>query len=191
MDSSRVLVTRTSDNDERVVGVNLDPAEVRDWILKDALSTDALGGLAEEDREAALDVAIVLTGISDAPFPREGPIANQTYTVEEIPDDPDSSAEFLRDRLRNPDLLYLACSLPGPLRYEIWPNERTHRGRPHCRVSYADRSAPFSIPEGEKLDGTLRPKEALARRTIRANGSVLLNVWNATRPDDQRTPPRQ
>lgn len=182
----RFIVTHVGNDGEAILADGAAANELAGVVLNDVLASDTLGELPPEDRDAVFNAAVALNGLSCPPFPEQVTIYDRVYRVEELPDVGAALDEFLADRLGSPNLLRLVIRLPGKLRYEIWPNESQHRGRPHCKVSYSGQSATFSIPDGVLLAGHLRPHEAEAAKSIRLHGKALMDKWQLMRPDDQR-----
>jgi hypothetical protein len=198
LDESRVIISRRSPDGERIIAIDAKHHEVTDIVIADALNIpsdelepEIIRNISTEDRAAAITAAVTLQGSALGRLPASIKVYGQVYEIDELPEEPEGLLCLLRSRAAS-GLLHLNCSLPGPLKFEIWPNERTHRGRPHCRVTYGGKQASYSIPDGKKLSGDLRPKESLASRLIRQHGEILQELWIATRPDDQAlqsTPP--
>lgn len=182
----RYVVTRLDDGGETILADAAEADEVFEVVVDDVLTSNALADNAAQDRKQAIEMAAIMKGLQNPPFPKEATVFQHQYRIEELPDDPAVLDEFYRSRFRRPNFMHLVCRLPGKLRYEIWPNESQHRGRPHCKVSYNGESATLSIPDGELLAGSLRRHEAEARRTIQTSGNDLLQRWEQMRPDDQR-----
>ena len=68
----------------------------------------------------------------------------------------------------------------------IRPNESQHRGRPHCLIAMGEKSAVFDIVTGELMAGTLKSWNRTAEKAVKLHSPELLEVWNDTRPDDQK-----
>jgi hypothetical protein len=71
-------------------------------------------------------------------------------------------------------------------RVVLRPNEGQHRGRPHCLIEMGEDSATFDIMTGELLAGTLKSWNRTAEKTILRHSAKLKEVWDQTRPDDQK-----
>lgn len=187
----RFIVTQIGPDGDTILAETALPKQVRPILIDDLRASDFLAESPNEDRDAVFDAVTAMNYIGDdPPFPEEVTLCGRTYRIEELPDDPAVLDEFWTVRLASPSLIKLVCRLPGKLRYEFWPNESQHRGRPHCKVSSGEKAATFSIPEGDLLAGNIRPHETEARKTIRKHADELTRYWRLTRPDDQRTPDR-
>jgi hypothetical protein len=68
----------------------------------------------------------------------------------------------------------------------IRPNESQHRGRPHCLIVMGEDSATFDIDTGKLLAGTLKSWNRTAEKVVANHSAELREVWDKTRPDDQR-----
>ncbi len=72
-------------------------------------------------------------------------------------------------------------------RIDIYLNENQHRGRPHVVVTLPDGKISVSLEDTPEV---LTPHgyrgEASARKVVKKHLSRLLEIWNETRPDDQR-----
>ena len=187
----RFIISPVGDDGETILADTALPEQVRPILIDDLRASDFLDGSPKEDRDAVFDADTAMNYIGhEPPFPEEVTLCGRAYRIEELPDDPTALDEFWTVRLASPSLIKLVCRLPGKLRYEFWPNESQHRGRPHCKVSSGEKAATFSIPEGDLLAGNIRPHEAEARKTIRKYANELTRFWWLTRPDSQRIPDR-
>lgn len=72
----------------------------------------------------------------------------------------------------------------------IRTNESQHRGRPHCLIAMGENSPTFDIETGQLLAGTLKSWNRTAEKDVKRHSGTLLQVWNDTRPDDQKLPPK-
>ena len=179
--AKRFIITHIGDDGDTVIADAATAEEITDTIVGDLMASDVRRDLPDEDREDAFRAFVAMTGPDE-----QIEIFGRTYRIEELPDDPAALDEFWTVRLASPSLIKLVCRLPGKLRYEFWPNESQHRGRPHCKVSSGEKAATFSIPEGDLLAGNIHPHETEARKTIRKHADELTRYWWLTRPDDQR-----
>jgi hypothetical protein len=180
----RTWVTIRYDQDGVVIiGTAATPEAAAECAAEDrvALPWDDYPHISSADREIAARAVVVLGGLSE---PRN--VFGRDYQVVELPDDL-TPAQWVRE-WRGPTVLHIVCAREGQLRVEIYPNEGQHRGRPHCKVTYARRVAgSFGLPDGEPLHpGRLGPHEAAARKLVRKHGRRLLDDWFHYRPDDQR-----
>jgi hypothetical protein len=191
--SKRYIVTHIDEGGAIILDDDAAPEEVFPTIVADALASDILSEYDQETREAAVEMVARLHGLEQPPFPRSTEVYRRRYRIEELPD-PELAHEegppWLVDIHGNrvdDNFSAFRVALPrSNLRFEIWPNESQHRGRPHCRVSCGSKSATFSIPEGELLVGDIHPNEWEASRTIQQYSEQLLEVWHRMRPDDQK-----
>ena len=184
--TQKFIVTHIGDEGETILAHAAEPGEVIDVVVDDLMSSDAWKELPADDREAVFRAEASLNDLTGPHGPECATVSTRTYRVERLPDDPAAHDEFYRFRFGHPNLIKLLCRLPGKLRYEIWPNESQHRGRPHCKASNREKAANFSIPDGERIVGDLRPDEREASETIQKHGEELLTLWHRTRPDDQK-----
>ena len=183
----KFVITRVEEDADIILADDAEQEAIEEIIADDLTETDLLPKDAtEEERRIGIEMGVALSGIGSPPYPTEKRILGRRYRVEELPNDPRVAAEFFASRSSGPRLIGFLCKLPGPLRFIIWTNERTHRGRPHCLVEYGDKSATFGLPDGELLSGDLRPKEGKARRMVQKYADELLRQWHRSRPDDQR-----
>lgn len=189
----RFIVTHIGKDGATILAQDASPEEVFPTIVADALTSDILPEHEQDTREAAVEMVARIHGLENPPFPRMTEVYSRRYTVEELPEvqlDQEGGGPWLLDIRGNRVTRIsseLRVALPtSKLRFEIWPNESQHRGRPHCKVSCGGKSATFSIPEGELLVGDIHPDERTASRTIQLHGEQLLKVWYLMRPDDQR-----
>ena len=74
----------------------------------------------------------------------------------------------------------------GRFKAVIRPNESQHRGRPHCLIEVNETSAVFDIVTGDRLAGTLKRWDRTAEKVVKKHSDELTEVWNRTRPDDQK-----
>lgn len=79
----------------------------------------------------------------------------------------------------------------GEYRVEIYTNEGKHRGMPHAVVTLPDGQVSVSLNDPVRV---LTPHgyrdEATAVKVVRKHRRKLLKLWHATRPGDQKLPPR-
>lgn len=68
----------------------------------------------------------------------------------------------------------------------FFSNESQHRGRAHCKVTIAGKSANFDIVSGELIIGDIRPWERTVSKVLIEHKEGLLEFWHSTRPDDQK-----
>jgi hypothetical protein len=77
-------------------------------------------------------------------------------------------------------------------RVEIYFNEGQHRGRPHVAIVLPDGKVSVSLENPPVL---LTPHgyrgEASALRVVNKYRERLQQLWDDTRPDDQKLPPRK
>lgn len=75
------------------------------------------------------------------------------------------------------------------LKVEIYSNEGQHRGRPHVAVTLQDDKISISLddPPVVLTPGRYRG-QAGAVKVVTKHRTLLLDIWNSTRPDDQRLP---
>lgn len=71
-------------------------------------------------------------------------------------------------------------------RVVIRTNESQHRGRPHCLIQMGEDSGTFDIVTGKLLAGDLKSWTRTAEKVVASHSSQLLDLWTATRPDDQK-----
>ncbi len=73
----------------------------------------------------------------------------------------------------------------------FYSDESKHRGRPHCIVELSrDHRPKIDIATGDVIEGDAGPYWRHLRRFV-ADEDVrrqLLDIWDETRPDDQRLP---
>ncbi len=79
----------------------------------------------------------------------------------------------------------------GDFKAIIRTNESQHRGRPHCLIAMGESSAVFDIHTGALMAGTLKSWNRTAEKVVKENAALLLDVWNETRPDDQKLNPKK
>ena len=70
----------------------------------------------------------------------------------------------------------------------VYPNEGKHRGRPHCQVRIAEKTATFDIETGDLMVGNIDPWERTVRKVLLQNQDGILKFWHEMRPDDQKLP---
>ena len=76
----------------------------------------------------------------------------------------------------------------GDFKVIVYPNEGKHRGRPHCQVRIAGKTATFDIETCEIIVGNVDPWERTVRKVLLQNHEGLRDFWYDTRPDDQKLP---
>lgn len=189
--TKRFIVTYIGEDRVTILAYEAGPEEVFPAIIKDAVASDVLAEHPGDIRETAIEMAARMQGLEHPPFPTETKVYGRTYRIEELADDGNQLQDNLVDVSRKSasgwKVMPHRIALPASrLRYEIWPNEPKHRGRPHCKVSRAEKSANFAIPDAELLVGDISPDEREAVRTIRKYGDELLKLWHRMRPDDQK-----
>lgn len=189
----RFKVTHVGEDGETILAQDAASEDVFPTIIADVLASDILAEHDQETREAAVEMVARIQGIEHPPFPETTEVYRRRYTIEELPEpqlEVGETEAWLTDirGTRITDVFSeLRVVLPiSKLRFEIWPNESQHRGRPHCKVSCGGKAATFSIPEGKLLIGDIHPNERAATKAIQLHGEQLLKVWNLMRPDDQR-----
>lgn len=73
----------------------------------------------------------------------------------------------------------------------FYPNESQHRGRPHCKVVIADKTANYDLNTLEPIVGDLGKWNRTVKKVLKEHKDRLLAFWHATRPDDQKLPDNQ
>lgn len=180
--AKRFIVTHVGEDHLTILAYEATAEEVFTAIIQDAVASDVLAEHPDDTRETAIEMAARMQGLEHPPFPTETKVYGRKYRIEELADIDDARKAIdaragLYDAIAKRGLLPSLIALPASrLRYEIWPNESKHRGRPHCKVSYAEKSANFSIPDAELLVGDISPDEREAVRTIRKYGDALLKL---------------
>lgn len=113
-------------------------------------------------------------------------------TASEIPDD---LRDTMLDEVRafgivQPDGRSLLNEKTYPeiedFKVTFFGNESQHRGRPHCKVTIAGKSANFDIVTTELIVGDIKPWERTVSKVLAAHADGLLAFWHSTRPDDQK-----
>lgn len=186
--TNKFTVKRVEGAASKILRIDADPQQVMPLIVEDAINSVALNNFNRESREFAFNLMAQLQGLEEQPFPMSAWLYDREYGIDRYcpPADDEEAENHGQSGLRSIFDPAVARLPTSHLRYEIWPNESQHRGRPHCKVSKAEKSAIFSIPDGERLVGDINPYEREASRTIRRYGMRLLEVWYRLRPDDQR-----
>lgn len=71
---------------------------------------------------------------------------------------------------------------------EIFPNEGKHRGRPHCKVTTDKGAVTIDLHTIEIIVGSAGHWEGTIQKVLgqECHKNALLNLWNNTRPNDQR-----
>lgn len=79
-------------------------------------------------------------------------------------------------------------------RFHFYPDEGKHRGRPHCIAELSrDHKPKIDIVNGEIIEGDAGSHARQLRRFLASDDvrTRLLEIWHATRPDDQRLADRR
>ena len=188
----RYVVKQVGEEGDTVLARDILLDDVLPTIVANVLASDVLSEHDEEARQTAVEMVARLNGLDAPPLPEWIDVYGHEYEIEEVVEPIAEQGEgntkwTIFQGTRLPSKTQYRIALPVPkLRFEIWPNESQHRGRPHCKVSCDGKSATFSIPDGELLVGDLEPNERRAVKAVQLHGEALLKVWYRLRPDDQK-----
>ncbi len=69
---------------------------------------------------------------------------------------------------------------------EIFPNESTHRGRPHCKVTTDKGAVTVDISNGGIIAGTAGHWTRTIQKVVLSHSDGLKRLWDEMRPDDQK-----